>query len=96
MDDENKNLQYGVDDDTALITAAAQGEDAEVEIFLDAGCDIQICNKRGFGAIASAACQGMDDCLKILLNAAKERMLDVAMLVNTTNNRGETALILAR
>lgn len=96
VDEDNKNMQYGVDDDTALITAAAQGEDAEVEVYLDAGCDMQICNKRGFGAIASAACQGMDDCLKILLNAARERMQDISTVVNATNNRGETPLILAR
>jgi len=97
VDEESLDLKYGVDDDTALITAASQGDDAEVELYLDAGCRLDLCNKRGFSAISAAACQGMDDCLAILLNAGHERLdaSGVRDLIEHKNNRGETPLLLA-
>jgi len=98
VDETNIDKPYGVDGDTSLITAASQGDDAEVELYLDAGCDLTICNQRGYSAIASAACQGMDDCLMMLIAAANEQniLLDNGVtLLEKPNDRGETPLILA-
>lgn len=95
VDEENLNLQYGVDEDTPLITAASQGDNTEVELYLDAGCELDICNSKGYDAIASAACQGMHDCLAILLMAAHERGLDLEHILEHKNQRGETPLHLA-
>ena len=54
VDDDNLDVKYGVDSDTALITAASQGDDGELELYLDAGCDIKARNNKGYSAIASA------------------------------------------
>ena len=54
VDENNLDVKYGVDSDTALITAASQGDDAELELYLDAGCDMQTTNDKGYSAIASA------------------------------------------
>ena len=95
VDESNLNIQYGVDEDTALITAASEGVDAELELYLDAGCDMEMVNNKGYSAIASAACQGMDDCLQILINTAHARELDMQRVLEQKTKRGETALLLA-
>ena len=98
VDATNIDKPYGVDGDTSLITAASQGDDAEVELYLDAGCDLTICIQRRCSAIASAACQGMDDCLMMLIAAAIEQniLLDNGVtLREKPNDRGEMPLILA-
>ena len=95
VDEENLDSHYGVDQDTALITAASQGDDAEVELYLDAGARLEVCNNKGYNAIASAVCQGMDDCLEILLTAAHERGFDLQETLEKGNDGGKTPLALA-
>ena len=95
VDEDSLDKKYGVDDDTALITAASQGEDAVTELLLDAGADLEVCNNKGLNAVASAAYAGMDDCLEILLTAAEERGMDLKTLLEQKNGRGETPLLLA-
>jgi len=95
VDEDNLDSHYGVDQDTALITAASQGDDAEVELYLDAGARLEVCNNKGYNAIASAVCQGMDDCLEILLTAAHERGFDLKEILEKGNDGGKTPLALA-
>ena len=96
VDEDNLDSGYGIDDDTALIAAASQGDLTECEVYLDAGCDMTIANRKGYTAISSAACQGMDDILALLIVAAKDRGLDTKKLVeHRTIGREETPLILA-
>ena len=62
VDATNIDKPYGVNGDTSLITAASQGDDAEVELYLDAGCEkaccagIAVCSRKT--RVASARSDG--------------------------------------
>lgn len=85
--DARKDASNGMDDDTAVIRAAAEGENQRLKVLIDAGCSVGSRDRRGFTALSSAACNGYGDCLELLIERGSD--------LEARTDQGETALFLA-
>ena len=63
------NEAVGVDGDTALGVAAADGDERSVALLLDAEADTDRCNAAGFSPLVGACCNGHRECARLLLLA---------------------------
>jgi len=63
------NEAVGVDGDTALGVAAADGDERSVALLLDAEADTDRCNAAGFSPLVAACCNGHRECARLLLLA---------------------------
>ena len=75
------------DGDSPLSLAAVKGHVSAVQVLLDLGCDIDLCNEMGRTALIEAAEQGHECVVRILAEQGAN--------INLQDAEGDTALIVA-
>ena len=78
------NVRY-VTGSTPLMHATEQGSCDVVNILIEAGADVNMCDKVGITALMIAASHGDEDCVRTLIAAGAD--------VNQKDDQGTTALI---